>query len=226
MSGFSWPVISAAGLSNRPAALLISGMTRQLALIGLEALNSAYMWYGADYILTMAEIDEIKAAVAAAIGEIMETSMIGAIVPYFGPTEPEWGLICDGRTMLRADYPELWDMGVYPYKGDTWFYLPDMRSRIPIGQGQGQGGGLSNYSHLQFGGVEAVTLTMSQIPPHSHQYYPPVLNIDLETPGVPDLPAAGVSLTTSPTSTEGGGGSHTNIQPYLAMHYVIITPKP
>lgn len=210
---------------NRPAALFVSGMSRQIILSALQMVQPPDVWLGAGTELTDTERDDIDSAVARAISEVMVSAFIGVIVPFFGAEEPEWGIFCRGGTAQKSDYPELWDMAVAPYKGDTWFYVPDMRSRIVVGVGQGAGGGLSNYNHLQFGGVETVTLTLTQIPPHSHQYYPPVLNIDLETPGVPDLPAAGVSLTTVATSTEGGGQSHTNIQPYLALNYVIITPK-
>ena len=50
--------------------------------------------------------------------------------------------------------------------GQTTFALPDLRSRVPIYQGQGPG--LNSYTIGQAAGVELITLTANQIPLHSH----------------------------------------------------------
>ncbi|MCA1748163.1 MAG: phage tail protein [Parasphingopyxis sp.] len=54
----------------------------------------------------------------------------------------------------------------YGGNGQTTFALPDLRSRSPVGQGQGPG--LSNFVQGQVGGVENITLTINQMPQHNH----------------------------------------------------------
>jgi microcystin-dependent protein len=56
------------------------------------------------------------------------------------------------------------------------------------------------------------------MPSHFHLYTPPIPNVDLEAPGVPDITAAGVSPTTTGTGGAGGDQAHNNMQP----SYVII----
>ncbi len=92
-----------------------------------------------------------------------------------GPTVlPGW-LPCDGRSLSRATYSELYSrIGGFYGSGDgsTTFNLPDFRGRAPFGVdgginrltgAGGVGGGLAN-----FGGSEAVTLNPGQMPSHSH----------------------------------------------------------
>jgi len=58
------------------------------------------------------------------------------------------------------------DGTTYGGDGRTTFALPDMRSRVPICQGQGPG--LSSYAEGQAGGAETVTLAAAQMPGHTH----------------------------------------------------------
>ena len=52
--------------------------------------------------------------------------------------------------------------------GTSNFQLPDLRGRVPIGQGQGPG--LSNYNMGGVQGAEAVRLTTATTPAHSHGF--------------------------------------------------------
>lgn len=54
----------------------------------------------------------------------------------------------------------------YGGDGRTTFGLPDLRGRVPVGQGQGPG--LSNVDLGQLWGQASVTLTTSQMPAHTH----------------------------------------------------------
>lgn len=58
----------------------------------------------------------------------------------------------------------------YYFGGDgrTTFGLPDLRGRVPIGEGTGPG--LSVRRLGEKGGQETVTLTVAQIPSHKHNY--------------------------------------------------------
>jgi microcystin-dependent protein len=54
----------------------------------------------------------------------------------------------------------------YGGNGQTTFQLPDLRSRVPVGWGQGTG--LSNYTLGEVAGAEQVSLTISNLPSHTH----------------------------------------------------------
>lgn len=224
-SRLDWLEISAVGANNASAALFVSGVSRQLILTGLEQIRPHFNWFGAGMVLTAEEKDNIDAAISGAVHEVMTNMLIGAIVtcPFF--TEPEWGLFCDGRVVDRADYPELWE--VYPAGGktETQLTLPNLAGLVVVGAGVSAYTG-TNFPVYDVAGEETHTLTEAEMPSHSHQYYPPIPNVDLEAPGVPDVIAAGVNPTTVATSVAGGGQSHNNMQPYAVLNYVIITPKP
>ena len=63
------------------------------------------------------------------------------------------------------------------YGGDgiSTFGLPNLQSRAVVGTGQGPG--TSNYVLGQIGGTETVTLTVSQIPAHTHSITLAVTNV-------------------------------------------------
>jgi microcystin-dependent protein len=98
----------------------------------------------------------------------MSTPFLGMIilVPYnFAPRN--WAF-CSGQTLSIAQNTALFSLlgTTYGGNGQTTFNLPDLRSRVPVGQGQGPG--LSPYSLGQVGGNESVTLSQNQMPLHNH----------------------------------------------------------
>jgi microcystin-dependent protein len=61
----------------------------------------------------------------------------------------------------------------YGGNGQTTFALPDLRNRVPIGFGQGPG--LSPFLLGERGGSDAITLTLTQLPSHTHVVTPGTL---------------------------------------------------
>jgi microcystin-dependent protein len=119
---------------------------------------------------------------------------------------------------------------MYGGDGQTTFGLPDLRSRVPVGTGQGAG--LSSYTIGELVGVETVTLTANQLPAHQHVYSPAASQVE-PTSTRPDnnYPALGgyYATTTSsgapmgaPTLTAAGGSQpHSNLQPFLGINFAI-----
>ncbi len=112
------------------------------------------------------------------------------------------------------------------------FALPDLRSRVAIGQGQGTG--LSSYVMGQVGGVEAVNLTVGQIPSHNHTLVAaadgnsgtPSPTVVLGTPLAVDAvygasSSSNTSLSPNSIAPTGGNQPHENRQPFLAANYII-----
>src|SRR5437867_8649105 len=98
----------------------------------------------------------------------MSTPFLGMIilVPYnFAPRG--WAF-CNGQILPIAQNTALFSLlgTTYGGNGQTTFALPDLQSRVPIGAGQGPG--LSNYDIGQQGGNEHVTLTLNELPLHTH----------------------------------------------------------
>jgi microcystin-dependent protein len=118
----------------------------------------------------------------------------------------------------------------YGGNGTTNFALPDLRSRVPMHQGNVQG---NVFVEGQTGGVEAHTLSVNEIPSHSH-----FVNVS-SVPGNSNSPAGNFlaqssrfvlysgTLSTQTTlqpatvGSAGGGQPHFNLQPYLVLNFCI-----
>lgn len=158
--------------------------------------------------------------------------IIGIIIPYMTASVPENCLACDGAVYNRVDYPDLYALldTAFIIDADT-FNVPDLRSRVAIGAGQGAG--LSTYPVGDLGGEENHALTVSELASHGHidaghthvegSAGPNVTTIGAGVPQptaipIPSITAVGVAAI----QNEGGGISHNNIQPYLALSYCVV----
>jgi microcystin-dependent protein len=77
-------------------------------------------------------------------------------------------LKCDGRSISRQEYSELFDVigTSFGSNDSTTFKLPDLRGRVMGGIGQGSG--LTNRVMGAAVGTETHTLTSTEMPNHSH----------------------------------------------------------
>jgi microcystin-dependent protein len=167
---------------------------------------------------------------------------VGEIQIFAGNFAPVGWAICDGSLLPILENETLFNLIGTTYGGDgvNTFGLPDLRGRIPVDQGQGQG--LSNYAMGQMAGTETVTLTTAQIPAHSHieTLTLPVSSAlgDKDTPGNnyftvnpsrasefsvnPSNATMGPVLNISGNSDPSGGNQpHENRMPYLVVNYII-----
>ncbi|NCP10570.1 MAG: phage tail protein [Sphingomonadales bacterium] len=171
-----------------------------------------------------------QAGTDAYIGEIM---LVGFTFCPRATTEANGQLLAiSSNTALFSLYGT-----TYGGNGSTTFALPDLRSRVPIHFGQGPG--LSNYNLGQSGGVETTTMTIAQMPAHNHIAVVNVSRTDADTRSPANAyfaRAAGNTYeeTTAPTGDQmnagtvttqnaGSGQAQTNIQPYLALRYCVVT---
>jgi microcystin-dependent protein len=162
----------------------------------------------------------------------MSNPFVGEIRIFAGNYAPAGWAFCDGSSQSIAENNVLFALigTTYGGNGQTTFNLPDLRSRLPIHQGQGPG--LTNFLLGQPGGVEQVTLTSSQIPSHTHAFNAKNNTADLISPqgnmlGVSsntnvffsDTP--NVTMNNAMLSSAGGNQAHSNIQPYLCVNFII-----
>lgn len=166
----------------------------------------------------------------------MAQPYVGEIRTFAGNFAPAGWMFCEGQTLPISDYETLFNLIGTTYGGDgqTTFALPDLRGRVPIHQGNG-------YVLGGAAGVETVTITANQMPPHTHAYtYQPVAS---GSGGTQTSPASAYyagsgrkgyysALTSANTSMAAIGSSANTsmvgnnqpvevIQPYLTVSYII-----
>ncbi len=93
---------------------------------------------------------------------------IGEIKMFGGNFAPRGYAFCDGQLLSISSNSALFSILGTTYGGDgrTTFGLPDLRGRVAIHEGDGPG--LTNRRLGERGGTETVTLTVTQIPSHTH----------------------------------------------------------
>src|ERR1700730_8756753 len=159
----------------------------------------------------------------------MAQPYVGEIRLFAGNFAPAGWMFCEGQLLPISEYETLFNLIGTTYGGDgqSTFALPDLRGRLPIHQGGG-------FTLAETGGVEDVTLTVSQIPAHSHPFLATTDGVSGSSPSGSVLgamtiplnelyvPAAG-TVALSPNAISGTGGSqpHSNFQPYLCINFII-----
>ncbi len=100
----------------------------------------------------------------------MTAPFTGEVKMFGGPFSPVHWAMCTGQTVATNQFSELFALIGTAFGGDgrTSFTLPDMRGRIPVGQGTGPG--LAPKAVGQSLGTEVDILSLSQLPYHSHVF--------------------------------------------------------
>jgi microcystin-dependent protein len=168
---------------------------------------------------------------------------IGQIVLFAGNYAPQGWMLCNGQVLNVNQNQALFAVigNVYGGDGRSTFALPNLCGRVPLGAGQGVG--LTARAFGQGGGTETVVLTAAQAPAHTHTASAKVNATsdagDAATPqgavwaqaasagempykqGTPnaEMQAGAVQVTVDPVP--GGDQAHPNMQPYLALNYII-----
>ena len=187
---------------------------------------------------------------------------IGQIMMFAGSFAPANWALCNGQILAISEYTALFSIlgTTYGGNGRTTFALPDLRGRVPMGSGDGIG--LSPRVTGQRYGSENVTLSVAQMPAHSHsaettisgssgaaklnassaegttnvptgKYLAMPPNFGLESVNMYgssadiEMASDAIEIDVSGLSGEtivnqaGGNSAHDNIQPSLAMNYII-----
>ena len=157
----------------------------------------------------------------------MAQPYVGEIRMFAGNFAPAGWMFCEGQLIPISEYETLFQLIGTTYGGDgqSTFALPDLRGRLPLHQGNG-------FVMAETGGAEEITLTVSQIPAHSHPLLAsntngtqisPANNLPANsfnvTPYINDAPTA--NMAANAISNVGGSQPHTNFQPYLCVDFII-----
>lgn len=161
----------------------------------------------------------------------MSTAFVGEVRLIGFTFAPVDWRFCDGSLLDISTYSTLFQLvgTYYGGNGQSNFAIPDLRGRVPVHQGTLQGGG--TYVIGQQGGVESVTLNISQIPVHNHLFQcNSTLQGSTATPNNNTVGGGKDAFRTTPPVTPmnqsmlasaGGSLPHENRQPFLAMNWVI-----
>lgn len=170
----------------------------------------------------------------------MAQPYVGEIRLFAGNFNPNGWLFCNGQLLPISENETLFQLIGTTYGGDgeSTFALPNLQSRIPIHMGTGTSG--TNYQLAQAAGVESVTLTVQQIPSHTHPFLVSGDSGSSSNPGGamlatgitayrPNQPAT-VPMNAAAITPQGGSQPHENMQPFLCINYIIslfgIFPSP
>lgn len=163
----------------------------------------------------------------------MSDPFVGEIRMFAGNFAPRGWAYCDGQLLAVSENDALFSLlgTIYGGDGRTTFGLPDLRGRIPVHAGSGPG-----LSPRRLGakfGSEEVTLTVNQLPSHNHDPVKASPN-----PGNQPSPNGRLvaqsstvdfyrddnplnSLNPAAVTAVGGSESHTNLMPFLCVHFII-----
>src|SRR5438093_225513 len=102
-------------------------------------------------------------AAASRCTTAMAQPYVGEIRIFAGNFAPPGWMFCDGQLLPISENETLFNLIGTTYGGDgqSTFALPDLRGRLPLHQGNG-------FTLAETGGAETITLTIAQIPAHSH----------------------------------------------------------
>lgn len=162
----------------------------------------------------------------------MSEPFVGEIRMFAGNFAPRGWAFCDGQLLAVSQNDALFSLlgTIYGGDGRTTFGLPDMRGRVPMHAGSGPG--LSPRRLGAKAGAENVTLTVNQLPSHTHNLQ---ASQDLAGQSAPqglvpgNSPSIDLYRETAPTgnvstnaiTSIGGSRKHTNLQPFLCINYII-----
>lgn len=157
---------------------------------------------------------------------------LGEIIMFGGNFAPRGWAMCDGQLLPINANQALFSILGTTYGGDgrTTFALPDLRGRVSMHPGNGNG--LTPRRLGEKGGQENVTLTVNEMPNHNHQIHAANTGGDDTDPTTAkafgtasgDLyidSAQGTAMQGEIVTNNGGGQSHTNVQPYECVNYII-----
>lgn len=158
---------------------------------------------------------------------------IGEIRMFAGNFAPAGWAKCEGQLLPIAQNTALFSLLGTTYGGDgqTTFALPDLRGRVPMGDGSGPG--LTPRILGETAGSETNTLTIAQMPAHNHTVNASTADGDQNVPTgtIPantktldkEYTATSANTVMSPSMIGVSGGSQpvNNVQPFLSVTFII-----
>lgn len=154
---------------------------------------------------------------------VVTNGITGEVRMYAGSAAPSTWLFCDGAAVSRSTYATLYALVGTTYgvgDGSTTFNLPDFKGRTPIGVGTGSG--LTARALAAKVGEETHVLTSAENAAHTHNSFASAdASGSDSTPRLTNTGRLDILGGATPTSSSGSGTAHNNMQPSLAINFII-----
>ena len=162
----------------------------------------------------------------------MAQPYVGEIRMFAGNFPPNGWMFCEGATLPISENEVLFQLIGTTYGGDgeETFNLPNLASRVPTHMGTGPDG--TTYQIGEMAGTEQETLSIQQIPNHTHPLTASTAVANREPPlgavlaqstvadmYIQDTPDG--NLAASSVQPAGGSQPHENTQPFLCINFII-----
>ena len=157
---------------------------------------------------------------------------VGEIRMFAGNFAPNGWMFCEGQTLSISENEVLFQLIGTTYGGDgeETFNLPNLASRVPIHMGTGPDG--TTYQLGELAGTEQETLTVNQIPSHTHPWLASTADANTAEPvgGVPAVAQGDlytvdvqspVGMNANSITPIGGSQPHENTQPFLCINFIL-----
>lgn len=144
--------------------------------------------------------------------DVMDGSPVGMVAwfPIKAAEKPHKWLFCDGTVLDAADYPELYEVMHSNYAIGGVITLPNLQERFLYGV-------TSDSQVGNTGGAETHTLTVSEMPAHSHTVG------SASGTGAQARAATGTNTSVGSfnSGSQGSGAAHNNMPPYTRGYWLI-----
>jgi len=160
---------------------------------------------------------------------------LGEIKMFAGTFAPLNWVFCWGQSLSVSQYSALYALISNQFGGNaTNFNVPDLRGRVPIGAGAGPG--LTPRTQAQMGGLENVTLNISNLPLHTHTVKcdiasAPPQQVNTPVNNLPSVISNGTGYAPGTTnnssmkadmlSNTGSSQPHDNMPPWGCLNYIL-----
>lgn len=215
ITSFKWGSITAVA----PLAVKLDGDTTALSLIPDSLVDPTTLWVGARVRVELS----LRKVVIHGVNNGADGIQSGDLVPTARSTARAGFLMCQGQSLLRVDYPSLFTaIGTYYGAADSaHFSIPNSKGRVLVGLDTG----VADFNTIgKTGGATTHTLTVNQIPGHTHRVQAFPSGAEAGGYGLAGGGAFGDRAwvaTNGParqsTESTGGGQAHNNLQPYLTV---------
>ena len=163
---------------------------------------------------------------ANAVADLVTSGVLpaGTILMWGAAAAPAGYLLCNGTAYSRSVYDDLFAaIGVTYGSGDgsTTFNVPDMTGRMAIMAGDSGETGDTAKALGDSGGEAKHTLTVAEIPSHTHNYTAMFYNNNIDGVDSTGLYTFEHRLKEQASSAVGGGGAHNILNPYMTVNFII-----
>jgi microcystin-dependent protein len=185
------------------------------------ATNTGFVYVDATGLPGWILVEDIT---AASVPGSPSFAPVGSVMQFAGAAAPSYWLLCDGAAISRTAYPDLFTIIGTTYgagDGSTTFNLPNLKGRVPVGRDAAQ----TEFDVLgETGGEKAHVLTIAELAAHNHSYSNAWTNAPGD--GGSDINRYHVAVGIANdhglgTANNGSGTAHNNLQPYIALNYII-----